>query len=427
MKYLILCCVLAIWSCGNHTNDSSVPAIRMQIQDSTGTDLRIALDSTLLTTGDSVVFRVLAHPDGLDSALFQQREGAWVIPAAPDGFWKIAVSLFDPQGRRLTGDTLVLERVRRLSWCGMASSQKEWRHFLNSTLLIAAGNEHAATTTRSLMARLIASLLTNPVNFSKLEDLHLTFQDGTYTYGTDTSLALTRFTVIANEKFGNYLAGDTLRDDLTAIASYAHGFSLRGTDYSWTPGPLYGLLGASLSFNGLKPNITLDASRLRIQFQHNLLDLRDRYTWSWDSATQNLNLQQFPADSLNLHFSYPDFSLAEMKASLDSGLYYNLDHSHYRSEADQLQEQFGATSLRLYTDTAGNGQFAGDYHIAANRAAFAFYMHGVVSSNSPEYTVFTCDAERQDTVGIAHHSADLLSGVFVTPQGDSVHYGLTEY
>jgi|GEM_PF-4861428 len=417
-----------IWSCGHVSSEPPVAVI--QVKDPNAENLQFSMDTAALEgASPNGIFRVLKGPKNSDSIKVELKDGAWVISHAPDGAWLVEVTLLDENHSKfLSVDTMAFIRERPFEVCGSNSTKGAWANYLDGNLVLAAGNQRIALEARYLITQIGASMLLGTVNFSKMDDLKLRFDHGKYTYSSDTAFGYTQFYFIAKEDFGDYHAGDTITSNLTSVSSYIQGISLSVTDGTkWDKGPLYSIINGSVEFSGKVPKFSLNTSKFTMVLASRHVEVNERYESTLLTESPYLRIDTLTSDSLWLLSTISSMTINEYKQALDSGLTFTYENSIYRSKVDQLQQNFQESMLQLYSDESGNGQYRGNYKIAALKGDLQYYMNGKVSTTESEYTVFTCDANGKDTIGVAHHDKSLLYGWFVSPKGDSIPYGMVPF
>jgi hypothetical protein len=393
-----------------------------------GDSATVRLDSSALG-GVEVEAQVLvaSHPWTEDSVQVRKRGDRWIVSPLPDGPWRISATLTDPQGRvRATGSKGFVRRTP-FTLCGHELSVGEWVGLLGGNLVIVSGMNEGARSGRDVVKEILAVMTLGAIDFDRLSNLRLRFSNGVYQYGTDPERVETRFAFVAARSFGAYQVGDTLRENIGDVSSFVKNISLSLTKgLTWDRGGLFGLIQGSVGFSGRTPSFEIDPSRLSLTLATRARIERPRSTVRLRADT--LVFTPVASDSLTFRFSLAPMTLGALQAALDDGtLEFSHDGTTYRSVADGVSHAFHDSRVRLYDDSADRAQFDGSYEVAASSGSFAYHHRGTISSTAEQTTLFACDAALQDTIGVAHHAADLSRGTFVTRSGFRVPYGLVPF
>lgn len=393
-----------------------------------GDSATVTLDSSALggVEVDAEV-RVVSHPWAKDTVRVRKQEDRWVLAPLPDGPWRIGATLRDRQGRVRAEGSKAFVRRTPFTLCGQELTIGEWVGLLGGNLVIAAGMGEGARSGRDVVKEILAVMTLGSIDFGRLSNLRLRFSDGVYRYGTDPERVETRFAFVAAEAFGSYQAGDTLRENIADVSSFVKNISVSLTKgLTWDRGGLFGLIQGSVGFSGRTPSFSIDPSRLSLTLATQAKIERPRKSVRLEADT--IVFTAIASDSLRFRISLAPMTLGALQAALDDGtLQFSHDGTTYRSIADGIAHAFHHSQVRLYDDSVDLAQFDGSYEVAASSGDFTYHHRGTISSTSEQTTLFACDADLQDTIGVAHHAADLSHGWFVTRRGVRIPYGLVPF
>lgn len=393
-----------------------------------GDSATVRLDSSALGGVEvEAEIQVASHPWSEDSIQVRTRGDRWIVSPLPDGPWRVTATLTDRQGRvRATGSKGFVRRTP-FTLCGDELSVGEWAGLLGGNLVIVAGMNEGARSGRDVVKEILAVMTLGAIDFDRLSNLRLRFSNGVYQYGTDPERVETRFAFVAAKAFGAYQVGDTLRENIGDVSSFVKNIDLSLTKgLTWDRGGLFGLIQGTVGFSGRTPSFAIDPSRLSLTLATRARIERSRRTVRLRG--DSLVFAPVASDSLTFRISLAPMTLGALQSALDDGtLLFSHDGTSYRSVADGVSHAFHASRVRLYDDSADRAQFDGTYEVAATSGSFAYHHRGTISSTTEQTTLFACDAALKDTIGVAHHAADLSRGTFVTRSGFRVPYGLVPF
>jgi len=402
---------------------------RLLVDDTSSDEIVIRLDSSKLA-GVPVTseLQVVSHPWNPDTIRVADRTGFWSIDSAPDGPFAVKATLRDDQGRVRAIGTHAFLRARPVTLCSHPMTIGEWVGLLGGNLVIVAGLDNAARSGRDVVQAILAAMTLGPVDFDRLGALQTRFSNGVYSYGTDPSRVETRFAFVAAQAFGTYATGDTLRENVANVSSYLQNLKFSLTNgVTWNRGPLFDLIQGSVSVSrNLDASFSIDPSRLSVTLATRVQANRSRRTVS--IRHDSLVFVEATPDSLGLRISLPAMTIGRLKSALSDGtLLFSHDGTTYASQVDGIRQSFHDSRIQLYDDTLGVAQFRGSYQADASSGGLNYHHLGIISSNSPQSTTFACDEAFRDTLGVAHHGAELTHGRFVTASHDTIPYALVPY
>lgn len=419
-------------SCGNEGDasspESAVPRVRLLVADSGDGAFRLSLDTSLLAGSppDSVRIRVVRSPWTADTLPIEPVPGGWMVHDAPDGGWQLE-GLLRVDGTVVARGSVAFARLSPLTVCGHPTTLGEWYGLIAGNLVIVAATDGAASNARDVVAGILAVMTLGSVDPQDLSGLQTGFSNGVYRYGNHPDTVETSFAFVAAQAFGDYKAGDTIRENVSNVSSYVQnvGISVRN-GLTWNRGPLFGLIQGDVSFNGRTPSFSIDASRLSLTLATRAQINRRRTVY--EIRGDSLVVRDTTPDSLRLRISLPAMRIGAIQSALKNGtLSFSHDSTVYASRADGVSQFFHSSQVQLYDDSTGAAQFRGGYEADARSGGLAYHHKGFISSASPQWTLFACDEALKDTLGVAHHATDLKSGRFVTASHDTIPYGLSPY
>jgi len=409
------------------TNPAAQVQARLLVDESSDTAV-IRLDSAALGGVDvQAELSVATHPWWPDSITLRKVADHWIVTPVPDGPWQIDATLRDRSGKVRATGTKAFMHASPFTLCGHELTLGEWVGLLGGNLVIVAGVDEGARRGKDVVKEILAAMVLGSVDFDRLSNLHLTFSNGVYRYGTDPERIDTRFAFVAAQAFGTYVAGDTVRENIAEISSFVKNVDVSLTDgVTWDRGSLFGLVRGSVDFDGRTPSFSIDPGRVSLTLATQALITRSR---SQDRVVgDSVVITPLPPDSLRFRVSLMPATLRSVQSSLDSGtLSFGIDGTTFTSHVEGVTHLFHHSLVRLYNDSAGAAQFVGSYQVNASAGDFKYYHRGVISSTSEQSTLFACDEALHDTLGIAHHAKDLTHGEFVTASGLVIPYGLVEF
>ncbi|QQS05865.1 MAG: hypothetical protein IPK50_03000 [Fibrobacterota bacterium] len=403
------------------------PQARLLVDESSDT-VRIRLDSSALEgVAVQADLRVGAHPWSPDSVRLRKVSDHWELVRLPDGPWRFDATLRDREGMVVATGSKSFVRATPFTLCGHNLTLGEWVGLLGGNLVVVAGMDEGARSGRDVVKEILAAMVVSSLDVDRLSRLQRNFSNGVYSYGADPSRVETQFAFVAAQAFGPYAAGDTIRENVANTSSYVKNIGVSLTKgVTWDRGGLFDLILGSVSFSGRTPSFSIDPTRLSLTLatQAQITRPRRKARVAGDSLIYTTQT----SDSLRFRISLVPTTLRALQNSMDDGtLTFSHDGTTYKSEADGMSHIFHHSSVRLYNDSLGLGQFDGSYRVDAASGAFKYYQRGVISSTTEQSTLFACDEALKDTLGVAHHAKDLSHGSFVTSRGLTIPYGLQAF
>lgn len=349
-----------------------------------------------------------------------------MVRGAPDGGWQLEGVLRE-NGSVVARGSVAFVRVSPLTVCGHPMTMGEWYGLIAGNLVIVAATNGAAANARDVVAGILAVMTLGSVDPQDLSGLQTGFSNGVYRYGNHPDTVETSFAFVAAQAFGSYKAGDTIRENVSNVSSYVRNVSLSlKNGLSWDRGPLFALIQGDVEFDGRTPSFSIDASRLSLTLATRAQINRRRAVY--EIRGDSLVVRDTTPDSLRFRISLPAMRIGAIQDALKDGtLSFSHDSTVYSSRVDGVSQFFHSSLVQLYDDSTGKAQFRGGYEADARSGGLSYHHKGLISSTSPQWTLFACDEALKDTLGVAHHATDLTSGRFVTARHDTIPYGLSPY
>jgi hypothetical protein len=297
--------------------------------------------------------------------------------------------------------------------------------FLNGNLVIVASHNAQGVSDAQIAGSLVQGLVTNGIDFSQLSKYTISFSNGDYTFAQGSSGI--GFSLYFTSAFGGYRAGDKIPYNIFDYHSWVTNVNVSITGsfphysygYTYTAGPLNGLItgsvtfsGTSLSNLGVKLHLDADAVSFAINSHRTYAS---SYPWN-------------PSDSLTINMTTtPPATLSAINALFAAGGFgFSYDDTAYDSVFFGLSETFANSAFFMKSDSAG-WYWEGTYGATLIKDGVTYYLQGQASNRNANYTNYYSDAALTDKLGEADHDADLKGGVMTLKDGTQINYTLSRY
>jgi hypothetical protein len=306
---------------------------------------------------------------------------------------------------------------RSISVCNTSMTRPQLVEMLDGNLAIVAGFSADGWAASEIVGGFIAGLVINTLDFEALNRWNATFSNGRYRIrngGNTMDLYL-----VLGEPFGDYLPGDTLKENLFAPSTYVRNVSVNLSGVSYAKGPLHDLIAGGITWNGGTPRFRLDVTKLTLGVVSN---------GNWLVRWSPLEV-----DTIRSRMASFPLNLGALKSDFEKGLIgFSYDSTRHANAARQLQQGIDQSgfSMRPLDDKGQGWSWEGEYRNVVNKilrksgAPLRVYIRGNVSTVNGNSSAYYCDEAHEDLVGIAVEDTSLAWGYFKSVRGDSITYGL---